>query len=199
MNNDLIIRECKIRVSDQVILDGDLYLPCINQKLPNIIMRTPYGKHNINAVFDPLVLARKGFAVLVQNVRGRYESSGIFTPFENELEDGNKTIEWILSQEWSNGNIYALGVSYEGFTSILLGSHRNTKAIAPIMSSSDIRRDWFYENNCIKQGFVQSWSHSFAFTDNGELLDSDTIDHVQFLAITDNGAITNFLLILHHS
>lgn len=182
MSNTISVIECSIQIDNGLYLDGDLYLPESENKLPVIIMRTPYGKHNINAVFDPIQITRLGFALLVQNVRGRYESNGIFSPFKNEKADGDATINWLIEQDWSNKNIYALGVSYEGFTAILLGMSKYTKAIAPIMSSSNIYRDWFFENGCIKQGFVQSWSHSFAFTDNGELLSANVIDDVQRLA-----------------
>ncbi len=182
MSQDIVIKENQIVASDDVILNGDLYRPVCDNKVPVIIMRTPYGKHNINAVYDPLSIVRQGFALLVQNVRGRFESNGKFVPFENEREDVVQTIEWLCNQEWCNGNIYATGVSYEGFTAILAGMNEHTKGIAPIMASSNIHRDWFYENHCIKQGFLQSWSHGFAFTDNGAMLHDFEIDRVQRLA-----------------
>lgn len=182
MNSNILITECIIPVGSGVFLNGDLYLPQTEKKMPVIIMRTPYGKHNINAVFNPLQIARSGFALLVQNVRGRFESTGLFDPFVNEKMDGDATVRWLCQQEWCNQHIYALGVSYEGMTAILLGENKNTKAVAPIMSTSNIFRDWFFENHFIKQGFVQSWSHSFAFTDNGNLLDYEVIDAVQQLA-----------------
>ena len=182
MNYDIVIKESQIVVSDDVILNGDCYRPVCDKKVPVIVMCTPYGKRNINAVYDPLSIVRKGFALLVQNVRGRFESSGKFMPFENEKEDVNRIMEWLCNQEWCNGNIYATGVSYEGFTAILAGMNEHTKGIAPIMASLNIHRDWFYENHCIKQGFLQSWSHSFAFTDNGELLCNHEIDRIQRLA-----------------
>ena len=182
MNSSILINECNIPIGSGVFLNGDLYLPQAEEQLPVVIMRTPYGKHNINAVFNPLEIARKGFALLVQNVRGRFESTGIFDPFLNEKMDGEATIEWLCEQKWCNKHIFAVGVSYEGMTAILLGENKNTMAVAPIMSTSNIFRDWFFENHFIKQGFVQSWSHSFAFTDNGNLLDYREIDIVQQLA-----------------
>ena len=182
MNSSILITECTIPVGSGVFLNGDLYLPQEEKQLPVIIMRTPYGKHNISAVFNPLEIVRRGFALLVQNVRGRFESTGVFNPFLNEKIDGDATVEWLCNQKWCNKHIYALGVSYEGMTAILVGGNKNTNAIAPIMSTSNIFRDWFFENHFIKQGFVQSWSHSFAFTDNGNLLDYQDIDFVQQLA-----------------
>lgn len=182
INSSIFITECTIHVGDGVLLNGDLYLPQSEKQLPVIIMRTPYGKHNINAVFNPLEIVRSGFALLVQNVRGRFESTGIFNPFFNEKNDGDATVEWLCNQKWCNKHIYALGVSYEGMTAILIGENKNSMAVASIMSTSNIYRDWFFENHFIKQGFVQSWSHSLAFTDNGNLLDYKEIDIVQQLA-----------------
>ncbi|MFQ7848602.1 MAG: CocE/NonD family hydrolase [Sellimonas intestinalis] len=117
----IILQEVDIKTSDGEYLNGNLYLPVQSDKVPVIIMRTPYGKHNINTVFDPYIIVKKGFALLVQNVRGRYESTGIFLPFENEKEDGKTTVEWVKEQNWSNGHIYSLGVSYEGFTAMMMG------------------------------------------------------------------------------
>ena len=101
----IILQEVDIKTSDGEYLNGNLYLPVQSDKVPVIIMRTPYGKHNINTVFDPYIIVKKGFALLVQNVRGRYESTGIFLPFENEKEDGKTTVEWVKEQNWSNGMI----------------------------------------------------------------------------------------------
>lgn len=178
----ITVTECIIPIDENTKLNGNLYLPESEFKVPVIVMRTPYGKHNINAVFDPIEIVRHGFALLAQNVRGRFESDGIYCPFENERDDGNLTVRWLIEQEWCNGNVYSLGVSYEGFTSLLLAVNNHTKAVAPIMSSSNIYRDWFFENGFIKQGFVQSWSHSFGFTDNGNLLPFNVIDYIQLLA-----------------
>ena len=178
----IILQEVDIKTSDGEYLNGNMYLPVQSDKVPVIIMRTPYGKHNINTVFDPYIIVKKGFALLVQNVRGRYESTGIFLPFENEKEDGKTTVEWVKEQNWSNGHIYSLGVSYEGFTAMMMGGEEGVVAISPIMSSGNIRRDWFYENHCLKQAFVQSWSHSFAFTDEEHMLQPSVIDYIQFLS-----------------
>ena len=72
MNSSILITECTIPVGGGVFLNGDLYLPQEKKQLPVIIMRTPYGKHNINAVFDPLEIAKTWFSLFIKNVIGRF-------------------------------------------------------------------------------------------------------------------------------
>jgi putative CocE/NonD family hydrolase len=56
----------------------------------------------------------RGYAVVVQDVRGRYESTGAFDPYKHEGHDGHDTIEWIAAQPWSNGRVATAGLSYPG-------------------------------------------------------------------------------------
>ena len=44
-------------------------------------------------LIDPVLAVREGFALVHQDVRGRFSSEGVFSPFENEIEDGYDTIE----------------------------------------------------------------------------------------------------------
>lgn len=176
------IKNYKIEIETGMYLDTDVYIPQCHRKLPSILFRTPYEKSNVYALFDPITVVKKGFVLVVQDVRGRFFSDGIFQPFENEKSDSAKTIDWILEQSWSNERIYTIGISYEGLCAILAIETGKISGFSPIVSSLEIRNDWFYENNCLKQAFVQSWSHSFAFTDNGNLVDKCTIDTVQQLS-----------------
>ena len=70
-----------IPMRDGVRLATDVYRPqpdngAATEKLPTILIRTPYGKD-----FDPLTLERSwaahGYAVVVQDTRGRYKSEGV--------------------------------------------------------------------------------------------------------------------------
>lgn len=82
--NKLIIEPFQINFEPGLNLDGDIYRPICFKPLAVVLLRTPYSKSNFNALFDPVVIARMGFAVVIQNVRGRYESDGHFYPFVNE-------------------------------------------------------------------------------------------------------------------
>ncbi|WP_200758577.1 CocE/NonD family hydrolase [Effusibacillus dendaii] len=91
---------------DRVSLATDLYLPSNGgPKFPTLVIRTPYGKPSNTAapVSTAVYLAQHGYAVVVQDVRGRGLSEGIYYPFTNDGKDGYNTIEWAAKQDWSNG------------------------------------------------------------------------------------------------
>ena len=102
---------------DGVKLYGDLYRPARDGKFPVLIVRTPYGVQR-DGVHEALIkYAQNGYAVYVQDVRGRYESEGKWDPFRNEANDGYDTIEWAAKQPWSNGKVGLEGGSYLGHIS----------------------------------------------------------------------------------
>ncbi len=97
---------------DGVELSSDVWLPKSPGPHPVILIRTPYvkalGSFNADAAF----FARHGYAVVVQDVRGRGDSGGEFDFFFQEGKDGYDTVEAIAGQPWSNGRVCMLGVSY---------------------------------------------------------------------------------------
>lgn len=84
-----------------------------------MLLRSPYGRNGLTGV--PLVaqarvLAARGYAVVVQDVRGRFGSTGEFVPMVHEVVDARATIDWVTSQPWSNGELGVMGASYVGGT-----------------------------------------------------------------------------------
>ena len=63
---------------------------------------------------DTLGAVEHGYAVVIQDVRGRFHSDGDFTPFHQEIDDGYDTVEWCAAQPWSDGNVGMYGTSYVG-------------------------------------------------------------------------------------
>ena len=61
--------------------------------------------------------ARKGYACVVQDVRGKFSSGGEFDPGVHEVEDGYDTVEWAIAQDWCDGRVGMWGESYYGITS----------------------------------------------------------------------------------
>ena len=108
--NDISLRRCATASSCTAI--------CIVRRVrassPVLIVRTPYGVQR-DGVHQALIkFAQHGYAVYVQDVRGRYESEGKWDPFRNEANDGYDTIEWAAKQPWSNGQVGLEGGSYLG-------------------------------------------------------------------------------------
>ncbi len=87
----------------------------------------------------------RGYAVVVQDVRGRYASDGEFRPYENEGRDGYDTIEWAARQPWSNGRVGTFGLSYPGAVQWLAAveSPPHLEAMVPAMTFST-PQNFFY-------------------------------------------------------
>lgn len=129
---------------DGVRLAAHIYLPAIakHQAVPVILSRLPYDKGS-RYVFWNMIADRftaHGFAVVVQDVRGKFGSEGEAFPFRAEVEDGYDTLEWIVGQNWCDGNVGMFGDSYYGFTqwAAVASKHPALKAIVPRVTSSDL-------------------------------------------------------------
>ncbi len=127
---------------DGARLSTDVYLPDTNDRKawPVVFIRTPYSN---NDPVKKIPLAREyasnGYAVAIQDVRGRYDSEGEWEPFFNEAKDGLAAQKWIAEQEWCNGRIALMGRSYEGYCVWVqtFGHHPAVRAIIPIVALPD--------------------------------------------------------------
>ena len=152
-----------IQMRDGVELFADVYRPDSDEQVPVLLQRTPYNKNMPparTAALDALRAASHGYAVVVQDTRGRYSSGGEFYPFLNEMDDGYDTIEWCANQPWSTGKVGMFGRSYVGATQWLaaLGHHPALVAIAPGLTSSDYHEGWTYQGGAMAWGFAVSWT-----------------------------------------
>ncbi|GGZ60373.1 peptidase S15 [Streptomyces inusitatus] len=91
-------------------LATDLTLPGTRPPYPAVVIRTPYGRQNHRA--EARAWAARGFAAVVQDVRGRYGSEGEWRPYRHEAADGAATLRWIRARPWSDGTVVAAGASY---------------------------------------------------------------------------------------
>lgn len=130
-----------VRMRDGVRLATDVYLPTRGQRWPVLLSRLPYDKAG-DECFMPLIARwfnERGFAVVVQDVRGKIRSGGPLVPFRAEVPDGYDTIEWIAEQSWCAGAVGMFGDSYFGWTqwAAAASSHPALRAIAPRVISAD--------------------------------------------------------------
>jgi len=119
-----------VSMRDGVRLATDIYLPHWGTGTwPVIMERTPYNKAGVSRSECSLTdltprtrsdvaraFAAHGFAVVMQDCRGRYESEGVFTKYLNEAEDGYDTLRWLCEQPWCNGRVGTMGLSYGAHT-----------------------------------------------------------------------------------
>jgi putative CocE/NonD family hydrolase len=108
-----IERNVGVPMRDGIELLTDVYRPKSAAKFPVILIRTPYQKNmdEPQAAF----FARRGYAVAVQNCRGRFGSPGIWEPFVHEPKDGHDAVEWLAARPWSSGKVGMIGGSYVGW------------------------------------------------------------------------------------
>ncbi|NGX43518.1 MAG: Cocaine esterase [Chlamydiae bacterium] len=136
-----------IASADGTKLATDIYRPDAEGKFPVIIARTPYDKTSSRHMYPFLgkIFAGQGYVFVTQDVRGKNNSEGTFTPYENEAMDGEATIEWAGKAEWSNGNVALFGFSYLGSCAWLAATKDSPylKTIIPLFTSQDTYKGWY--------------------------------------------------------
>jgi putative CocE/NonD family hydrolase len=157
-DDSLVVREhdAAVRVRDGVMLRAEVLRPRGSGPFPVLVYRTPYGKDR--AVESYSIFRRaveRGYAVVAQDVRGRYASEGEFLPYQQEGRDGYDTIEWAAAQPWSNGAVGTFGLSYPGAVQWLAAIERppHLRAMAPAMTFASPRQ-FFYSGGV----WDASWS-----------------------------------------
>jgi putative CocE/NonD family hydrolase len=128
---------------DGVVLRTDVYRPAREGKYPALLQRTPYNKAFLPWVIftmDVIRTARAGYVVVVQDVRGRWQSQGdTFSPYANEFTDGYDSVEWTATLPYCDGNVGMFGYSYYGLTqwqaAVMQPPH--LKAFFPFASAMD--------------------------------------------------------------
>ena len=131
-------RSVFLRMSDGVRLATDIYFPPGERKgRSTIVLRTPYRKGGQGNITWAHFFAARGFVVVVQDVRGRWESEGLYSFYSHDRSDFAATASWIVSQDWSNRRIGTFGCSYLGEIQIIQAGGRNPhlKAMLPMASS----------------------------------------------------------------
>src|SRR5438093_680885 len=128
-----------VAARDGTELATDLYFPPGDGRHPTVLTRTPYNKNTplVTKIVDPW--NARGYAVAVQDVRGRGDSDGEFTPYVHEGLDAYDTIEWIAEQDWSDRNVCLMGGSYGGRSCWLtaLTHPPHLRALIALVSPSD--------------------------------------------------------------
>jgi hypothetical protein len=131
-----------VAMRDGVRLATDVYLPETAGRLPAILVRLPYDKNSRYVFFEHVAkrATARGYAMVVQDVRGKFRSEGVTLGWVHEANDGYDTIDWVSKQPWSNGVVGMFGDSYYGFTqwAAVSSSHPALRAIVPRVTSANL-------------------------------------------------------------
>ena len=98
-----MLLDVKVPMKDGVNLSTDIYLPKTNEKSPTVLMRTPYSNNTDEMISKAKSLAKNGYACVMQDCRGRWDSEGVFYPFIDDGEDGFITQEFFNQLEITKG------------------------------------------------------------------------------------------------
>ena len=151
-----------VPMRDGTVLYADVYRPDGPGPFPVLLERTPYDKSTAGSMLmmDPLKAAAHGYAMVIQDTRGRYTSGGEFYAFKDEINDGYDSVEWAAAQPWSSGKVGMCGTSYVGATQWLTALARppHLAAIVPNLTASNYHEGWTYQGGAFELGFNVSWT-----------------------------------------
>ncbi len=150
--------DLKCPVRDGTRLSTDVYLPRGGGKWPVIYLRTPYETTHGPHIEWACWWARRGYAVVIQDDRGKFESEGRFYAYFDDGPDGHDSLEWIASQPWCDGKIGMSGRSYGGIVQWQLAPYRSPylTALAPQVIMGD------YFGDCHRIGGAVQWALTMA-------------------------------------
>ena len=198
---------CSVRVADDVpveMRDGiklvtDVYLPPGTGPFPVILCRVPYGTKT-DYIFQPAIghfFAENGFAYIAQNVRGRFGSEGTFTAYtdDHEMRDAYDTVDWIVSQEWSNGIVGVMGESYYGFTALAAAASGHSAIKAISAANITLAREKQVLDGVYPLQASGLWTLDMDDAENGEYQDTDRIDlyHLPLIAMGEANGLRDVL------
>jgi len=112
----VVERHIPIEMADGVTLYMDAYRPALDSKaldapFPVLLERGPYNKDRMLYALNGRYFAKRGYAYVIQDVRGRWASEGDFEFLRNEADDGAETVKWLADQSWCE-SVGTLGISY---------------------------------------------------------------------------------------
>jgi putative CocE/NonD family hydrolase len=166
------VQDVMIPARDGVRLHTKVFIPKTQAgPLPILMRRTPYGIEGAAGAFARAykTLAEEGYIFVFQDIRGKFGSEGAFvmqrparapgdTKSLDEGTDTWDTIEWLLKNVPNhNGRVGMLGVSYDGWTTIMgaIEPHPALKAISPQASPADMwLGDDFHHNGAFRLSYA---------------------------------------------
>jgi len=154
----------RMPADDGVELATDVFLPDGPGPFPAVVVRTPYHRVGAGAFNGEQPFVERGYAYVVQDCRGKYDSDGDFTPLVDEARDGQANLDWVANQKWCNGKIGLWGRSYLGMVQVpaAAGGHEALKCIIPSIGPASYFTDWLRYDGCFAWGNAIRWAMTHA-------------------------------------
>jgi len=157
-----------VAMSDGVRLATDVYLPPGKGPFPVVFSRTPYGRVKKGGGPGAGLIAA-GYAGVIQDVRGRFDSEGENLPFIGcgwgEHPDGAESIAWIRRQAWSNGKVGMIGGSAGGITQNLVAGAVPEGLCAQyiLVAAASLYHHASYVGGALRKCQVENWTRENRF------------------------------------
>ncbi|HWQ12865.1 MAG TPA: CocE/NonD family hydrolase [Roseiflexaceae bacterium] len=146
---------------DGTVLRANVFRPAGGGLYPVALCRTPYNKDfaTVQGFLDAPRLARAGYIVVIQDVRGRAASEGAWSPLAHEYEDGYDTVEWAARLPGSSGAVGMFGISYLGFTqwAAALAGPPSLRAIVPGLTWARANGGLTFRGGAFELGTAAAW------------------------------------------
>jgi predicted acyl esterase len=166
---DPVVRaNLRIPAEDGTALATDVYTP--DGPAPVLVLRTCYGRSAHLA--EGLGWARRGFAFVVQDVRGRYDSDGIWQPYQGERADGRALARWVAGQSWCDGRIVPIGASYAAYTAWAIAVSYPVTALVSQVPAMGVHRVKFEPGGILRLAEHANWwlAHAESRTSRADLV-----------------------------
>jgi uncharacterized protein len=183
-----------VKMTDGTPIAVDIWLPPdikVGERLPVLTMTTRYwratavgwlqralygiGLGNEGFTTGPFVdfMQKRRFIILQVDARGTGASGGdrLGEWAPAEVKDYGEVAHWASQQAWSNGNIGAVGGSYEGNAAELYAStgEPSIKAVAPLYDDFDPQMHNSNPGGVFNTGFISLWGKMTGAMDRNDI------------------------------
>ena len=148
-----------IPLSDGTKLAARIWMPDDAEKdpVPAIFEYIPYRKRDATIADDEMIhpyFAGNGYACLRIDIRGSGDSEGLLIDeyLEKEQDDALDVIDWLCRQNWCDGNVGMIGISWGGFAALQVAARQPEALKAIITVGSTVDRyndDIHYKSGCL--------------------------------------------------
>lgn len=162
------VQTVMVPMRDGTKLATDIALPSGSGPWSAIVIRTPYGKRAMAGAAAMAV--QRGYASVVQDFRGRFDSQGVDYPVFlhdgwGEHQDGYDTVEWIAEQDWCNGKVGGFGISAPGIALNMMAPSRPPHLVCLFVSVafSSMYHQSMYQGGAFRKALVENWLNGNKF------------------------------------
>jgi len=170
--------------ADGTRLDADIWRPAGDGPWPVLLQRQAYGRRIGCTICyaHPAWYAAQGYLVVVQDVRGRGTSEGIFHPGLHEAADGAEAVEWAARLPGSDGRVAMYGFSYQAYDQLLAATADcpSLAALIPAMGPWGPAEGWAWQGGAFNLAEMAFWGTQIAV--EGARRDADGATHAALRA-----------------